>query len=172
MAFWHFALTTWQMSFDSHRRVENHKGKQNTAKVLHSNCLPNNDNVSRGQVTLKRTTQCVVYSYTSDPKLHIFIAANVHGSWTEGGEVVGYMWIWGWAKAGKRGWSRSTGFVQGDQKSLWSYCSPQRTAAKLFTYWLMPCYRDGGNRRAIGMAANRATHLNTRGQRGSGSSKD
>lgn len=68
----------------------------------------------------------------------------------------------------KRAGPVSTGFVQGRWGSLWSYCSPQCTGAKMFTYWLVPCYRDGGNGRAIGFASNRATHLNTRGQRGSG----
>lgn len=39
---------------------------------------------------------------------------------------------------------------------------------KVFTYWLVPCNLDGGNRRAISLASKWATHLNTRGQKGSG----
>lgn len=156
--------------------------KGNRTANLHSTWttvqLTANDNVSWGQVTLNWTTWCVFFFFFTSLIQNIAIHVHstpqlqVHGSWTEG-EVEVYTWIWVWATAGKK---RQRQYVLGLFRgiggggSLWSFCSPQCTRAKMFTYWRVPCYRDGGNGRAIGLAANRTTHLNTRGQRSSGTS--
>lgn len=129
-----------------------------------------NNNVSWGKVTLTWTTQWAVFVLKSDTKhfqrtktINTTAASTVHGSWTEA-----RLYTWMWATAGKRGWGLN---VLGLFRGLWSgLCGVTAPGPKVFTYWLMPCYHDGGNGRAIGSASNRATHLNTRGQKGSGTS--
>lgn len=71
--------------------------------------------------------------------------------------------VWAGARAGRL----VLGLLK-RRRRLWSHYSSQGTGARKFTYWLVSGYGDGGNSRAIGLAANRATHLNTRAQRGSG----
>lgn len=176
----HTTKCLYKRLFTTREGAENHEGKQNSQPTLHlDNCSTYSkrqrflrtshiklNNMMRVFFFLTSLIQNIAIHVHSTPQL------QVHGSWTEG-EVEVYTWIWVWATAGKK---RQRQYVLGLFRgiggggSLWSFCSPQCTRAKMFTYWRVPCYRDGGNGRAIGLAANRTTHLNTRGQRSSGTS--
>ena len=81
---------------------------------------------------------------------------------------------WHMEPGGKIGLGGGGASVLGLFRGLWkwglcgaaAYHSARRP--KVFTYWLVPCNLDGGNGRAISLASKWATHLNTRGQKGSG----
>lgn len=156
--------------------------KGNRTANLHSTWttvqLTANDNVSWGQVTLNWTTWCVVCFFLQVWYKTLQYMYTQHHSckYTGVEQRVRLRCTHGSGFEQRRGKKRQRQYVLGLFRgiggggSLWSFCSPQCTRAKMFTYWRVPCYRDGGNGRAIGLAANRTTHLNTRGQRSSGTS--
>lgn len=105
-------------------------------------------------------------------KLQCFLnttaARAAHGSWT-------HAWFYTWNQEGKTGLGVGGGLsALGLFKGLWKWGLCGAAAyhiarrPKVFTYWLVPCNLDGGNGRAISLASKWATHLNTRGQKGSG----
>lgn len=100
--------------------------------------------------------------------LNTTAARPVHGSWTR---VVLHMESGG--KTRLEGGGGGAGLsVLGLFRGLGGLCGAaayhSARRPKVFTYWLVPCNLDDGNGRAISLASKWATHLNTRGQKGSG----